>query len=106
MPVSANPDVCLIGHPFAPIGRGEDVRCSFRALRAVALRPSILDLYGHQRPDACAEIEFGPHLRTRPGPINIFHLNGDDVALALSTLGDALPKAACHLLSHAWALSG
>lgn len=104
MPASANPDVCLIGHPFAPIGRGEDVRCSFRALRAVALRPGILDLYGHQRPDACAEAEFGPHLRMRPGAINIFHLNGDEVELALSTLG-ALPINACNIVYPAWELS-
>src|SRR3546814_7591081 len=66
---------------------------------------SILDLYGHQRPDACAEIEFGPHLRTRPGTINIFHLNGDEVDLALSTLGDALPKGACNIVYPAWELS-
>lgn len=104
MPAPTGSDVCLIGHPFAPIGRGEDVRCSFRALRAVALRPSILDLYGHQRPDADAEAEFGSFLRTRPGAINVFHLNGDEVRLALSTLGD-LPKNAYNIIYPAWELS-
>lgn len=104
MSASSHPDVCLIGHPFAPIGRGEDVRCSFRAMRAVALRPGILDLYGHQRPDACAEAEFGAHLRARPGAINIFHLNGDEVELALSTLG-TLPQNACNIVYPAWELS-
>lgn len=97
-------DVCLIGHPFAPIGRGEDVRCSFRALRAVALRPSILDLYSHHRADPDAEAEFGPFLSTLPGAINVFHLNGDEVSLALSTLG-GLPKGAYNIVYPAWELS-
>lgn len=97
-------DVCLIGHPFAPIGRGEDVRCSFRALRAVALRPSILDLYGHHRADPDAEAEFGSFLSTLPGAINVFHLNGDEVRLALSTLG-GLPRNAYNIVYPAWELS-
>jgi len=105
MPAPAIPDVCLVGHPFAPIGRGEDVRCSFRALRAVALRPSILDVYRHQRPDANAEAEFGPYLSTRPGAINIFHLNGDEVNLALATLADTLPERAYNIVYPAWELS-
>jgi len=105
MPASTNPDVCLIGHPFAPIGRGEDVRCSFRALRSVALRPGILDVYGHQRPDVDAEAEFGAFLTARPGAINVFHLNGDEVALALATLGETLPKHAYNVIYPAWELS-
>ncbi|MDP1697940.1 MAG: glycosyltransferase family 4 protein [Xanthomonadaceae bacterium] len=105
MSESDRPDVCLIGHPFAPIGRGEDVRCSFRALRAVALRPSVLDLYGHQRPDADAEAEFGPFLTARPGAINIFHLNGDEVRLAFATLTGTLPEHAYNIVYPAWELA-
>lgn len=105
MSESDRPDICLIGHPFAPIGRGEDVRCSFRALRAAALRPGILDLYGHQCPDTDAEAEFGPFLSTRPGTINIFHLNGDEVRLALETLNDSLPKHAYNIIYPAWELA-
>lgn len=105
MPAATTPDMCLVGHPFAPIGRGEDVRCSFRALRSVALRPSLLDLYGYQRPDASAEAEFGGFLSARPGAINIFHLNGDEVDLALATLADTLPERAYNIVYPAWELS-
>ena len=98
-------NVCLIGHPFAPIGRGEDVRCSFRALRAVAVAPTLLDIYGHYQPDADAHREFAPHLRKEPAAINIFHINGDEVELALATLADALPKHAYNIVYPNWELS-
>lgn len=38
-------DVCLAGHPFAPIGMGEHVRATFRSLRAVYTPPVIHDIY-------------------------------------------------------------
>lgn len=104
-PTSALAGVCLVGHPFAPIGRGEDVRCTFRALRSAAVRPAIVDLYGHCRPDADALEEFGPFLRKAPGAVNVFHLNGDEVDLALATVGDALPENAYNIVYPAWELS-
>jgi len=33
-------------HPFAPIGMGEHVRCSFRAFRSVGVEPRVIDIYG------------------------------------------------------------
>lgn len=105
MSAPARPDVCLIGHPFAPIGRGEDVRCSLRALRAVAIRPTVLDLYAHHRPDPDAAAEFGPYLTDTPKAINVFHLNGDEIDRALATLGDSLPSNAYNIVYPAWELS-
>ena len=96
---------CLIGHPFAPIGRGEDVRCTFRALRSVAIRPSVLDLYRINRPDADVLEEIQPFLDNAPGRINLFHLNGDEVEQAIATIGGALPKDACNVIYPAWELS-
>ena len=98
-------NVCLVGHPFAPIGRGEDARCTFRALRAVAATPGLLDLYGHCQPDADARREFEPHLRTTPAAINVFHINGDEVELALATLSDRLPKHSYNVVYPNWELS-
>jgi hypothetical protein len=52
----AFPDVCLVGHPFAPIGMGEQLRSSFRALRSIGVRPALLDVYGGQKPETVARL--------------------------------------------------
>ncbi|RAO76978.1 glycosyltransferase family 4 protein [Dyella jiangningensis] len=96
---------CLVGHPFAPIGRGEDVRCTFRALRSVAVRPGVLDLYRINRPDSDVLEELQPFLTTSPGKLNIFHLNGDEIEQALETLGDRLPNDSYNIIYPAWELS-
>ena len=98
-------NVCLIGHPFAPIGRGEDVRCTYRALRAVAVTPTLLDLYGYYQPDADTQREFAPRLARVPAAINIFHVNGDEVELALATLAGALPGDSYNIVYPNWELS-
>lgn len=98
-------NVCLVGHPFAPIGRGEDVRCSFRALRSVAARPALLDIYRHNTPDADAWQEFGGALRDEAGGINVFHLNGDEVDASLATLSGRIPAGAYNIVYPAWELS-
>jgi glycosyltransferase involved in cell wall biosynthesis len=100
-----SPTPCLVGHPFAPIGRGEDVRCTFRALRSVAVRPSVLDLYRVYRPDPDVQDEFQPFLENRPGKINLFHLNGDEIEQALGVLGNTLPKDSINVVYPAWELS-
>lgn len=78
--------ITLAGHPYAPIGRGEDVRCTFRALRSVAAQPALFDIYGLVSPDAEAAREFGPYLIDKLGLLNIFHINGDEVERALNHL--------------------
>lgn len=96
---------CLVGHPFAPIGRGEDVRCTFRALHAAALRPTVLDLYRLNRPDSDMVEEIQPFLSTQPGKLNLFHINGDEVETALGTFGGPSPKDAYNVIYPAWELS-
>ena len=83
---SALGSVTLIGHPYAPIGKGEHVRCTFRALRSVGLRPGLLDVYGLNTPEPDDAAEFGPFAATAPGAVGLFHLNGDEVEQALATL--------------------
>ena len=80
-------DIVLVGHPFAPIGCGESLRCSYRAFRSVALAPQLLDVFGYFKPEEDAEREFSRALTRKPGRINVFHLNADEVDNALATLG-------------------
>lgn len=96
-------DIVLIGHPFAPIGCGESLRCSYRAFRSVALAPLLLDVYGHFKPEPDAEREFAPALTDKLGRINVFHLNADEVDSALSLL--RLPADSYNILYPNWELS-
>ena len=101
--MSHGSDIVLIGHPFAPIGCGESLRCSYRAFRSVALAPRLLDVYGHFKPEHDAEREFGPALTDTLGRINVFHLNADEVDNALSLL--KLPADSYNILYPNWELS-
>jgi glycosyltransferase involved in cell wall biosynthesis len=83
---AALPEVCLVGHPFAPIGMGEQLRCSFRALRSIGVRPAVLDVYGSPQRDPAAESEFGPFLEQGFRAVNLFHINGDEVEPVLAHL--------------------
>lgn len=83
---TALPDVCLVGHPFAPIGMGEQLRSSFRALRSIGLRPAVLDVYGLQKPEPVEEDEFGPFLERGFRSLNLFHINGDEIEPVLAHL--------------------
>jgi glycosyltransferase involved in cell wall biosynthesis len=87
----AGDSVALVGHPFAPIGRGEDLRCSYRALRSVGLRPRIVDVYAHDQPEADLLSEMGQDLSRTCGRMNIFHLNGDEIEPCLAALGPRGP---------------
>ena len=97
---------CLIGHPFAPIGRGEDVRCTFRALQAAAVPCTVLDLYGANKGDPALRAEFGHVQVSTPGAINIFHLNGDEIAPAFNAPGGRLADDPYNIVYPAWELSG
>ena len=98
-------DVCLVGHPFAPIGMGEQVRSSFRALRSIGLRPALLDVYGGLRPDPEAEAEFGPFLTDGFRTVNLFHINGDEVEPVLTHLaGRPSPPRMWRAVSPLWEL--
>jgi len=99
------PDVCLVGHPFIPIGMGEQVRSSFRSLRSVGLRPALRDVYGSQKPEPDAEAEFGPFLEEGLRTFNLFHINGDEVEPVLRHLaGVPSPAPSWRAVSPAWEL--
>jgi len=95
----------LAGHPFAPTGRGEDVRCTFRALRSVAVRPAVVDIYGLVEAAAEAKREFGPYVRIGTGKISVFHINGDEVEQVLAHLEDRCEPGSYNIVYPAWELS-
>ena len=97
--------MCLVGHPFAPIGMGEHVRCTYRAMRSVALRPTILDIYKLQTPTLEESREFGPACRDRGDRNNVFHINGDEVQQAMAHLSYHRPFEGYRIIYPAWELA-
>ncbi len=104
MPYRGAPSTVLVGHPYAPIGRGEDIRCAFRACRSVAIAPRIFDIHGYPDPDPDFVAEMGLHISKEFGRINIFFINGDEVAPACNQLGEKWPADAYNIVYPAWEL--
>lgn len=96
------PHVVLVGHPFAPIGRGEDVRSAFRAFRAAGVSAPVLDIYKMYEPWS----EFSDSLTTSLSQdINIFFINGDEVEPVIKHLGGSLPAGSYNIVAPVWELS-
>ena len=84
--------VTLIGHPFAPIGRGEDLRATHRAFTAVGVSPRILNVYGYEGNDRHLSAEFAPALHSAgAGGVDIYCINGDEVEPVMARLGSRTP---------------
>lgn len=84
-------EVVLVGHPYAAIGRGEDIRSAHRAFRAHGLQPKIVDVYRFLEPEQAWRREFEPFLVRRfEGKAAIFFLNGDEVEDCLAHLDGAV----------------
>ncbi len=73
--------VTFIGHPFAPIGMGEQLRSHLAAASAAHVEWGVLDIFRYaQRGDAAHHDLIGDREIARPrGGIRIFHVNGDEV---------------------------
>ncbi len=97
--------VCLWGHPYAPIGRGEDVRCSHRALRSVAVKAMVGDIYQLITPNIDEMSEFSAFCLTESADINIFHINGDEVEQAMAHLSYTRPWSGYNIIYPTWELS-
>jgi glycosyltransferase involved in cell wall biosynthesis len=79
--------ISLVGHPFAPTGRGEDVRSCYRALCAVDLPAQVVDVHGLDDPGEDLLNEFWYALSERVGSgVNIFFINADEVEPVLAEL--------------------
>jgi hypothetical protein len=80
-PLLEGTPVTLIGHPYAPIGMGEQLRSHIRACNAVRLHHRVLDIFRYaKRIDPAHGRLIDPLERTDGcGGIRIFHINGDEV---------------------------
>ena len=104
--VSRSRNIVLAGHPFAPIGMGEHIRCSFRAFRSIGMKVSLRDIYGSQGADPDLRSELQNSLVDGfSHDINIFHINGDEVELVAHHLGGDLPKDGYNIIYPMWELS-
>jgi len=95
--------IVLVGHPFAPIGRGEDIRCAFRAFREVGMSPLIRDIYALEPPSDPEILDY--LVDDLSHNVNIFFINGDEVPQVLKHLGDKLPDSAYNIIYPQWELS-
>jgi glycosyltransferase involved in cell wall biosynthesis len=97
-------DVRLAGHPYSPTGRGEDVRCTLRALNAVGASPKVFDIFAiDERSDASITAEVEGRLTDKLGPFNIFHINGAEIEQVVSHIG-GLPSDSFNVIYPAWEL--
>jgi glycosyltransferase involved in cell wall biosynthesis len=98
--------VSLVGHPFAGIGRGEDLRCCHRAFKAAGLRTTVVDVYGVGDHDREIEAEFRPDTHDNTaGGVDIFCINGDEIEPVLSHLGPRRRSARYSIVIPQWELA-
>ena len=71
----------ILGHPWAPIGMGEQLRSHLQACAAVQLAPGVFDVFRYaQRTDPAHDRIIGDAERMEVGGgIRIFHVNGDEI---------------------------
>jgi glycosyltransferase involved in cell wall biosynthesis len=82
--------ITLIGHPYATVGMGEQLRSHIAACLSVHMSFKVLDIYRYAPrgdPDHRQLVE--PHeVEAPPGGIRIFHVNGDEVVRVLEAFAD------------------
>lgn len=80
--------ITLIGHPWAPIGMGEQLRSHLHACNAMRLHHKVFDIFRYaQRTDgAHARLIDALEIGEVPGGIRIFHINGDEVERVIAAL--------------------
>lgn len=104
--LSSDSNIALVGHPYAPIGMGEHIRCVFRSFRSVGVSPGIVDIYGLNQAEPDAQLELTPYVTPKLRTLNIFHINGDEVDQALATLAyRPAPSQSYNVIYPAWELS-
>jgi glycosyltransferase involved in cell wall biosynthesis len=102
-----NQRVVVVGHPFAPSGRGENIRSTHKSLLAAGLTSGIFDIYGRElRSDTSIAPAIEPHCVTSlSAGINIFIINGDEVEQAFRHLASAPPRGSYNIIFPAWELA-
>ncbi len=99
----------LVGSRFFQTGRGSTALRHFRSLRRIGTRTLICDAYSRWQnvnSDPAVEAELRGSLVSKPGDsVNIYHLNGDEIEVALSNLQHTLPDDAYNIVYPFWELS-
>ncbi len=77
-------NITLIGHPWAPLGMGEQLRSHIAALSAVQVEFQVYDIFrfATRSDPAHAALLAGRESSVVGGGVRIFHLNGDEIANA------------------------
>jgi len=100
--------VTFVGHPFAPIGMGEQLRSHLSAASRALIDWRVLDIFRYaQRSDPAHFAVVGTREITEPpGGIRIFHINGDEVENVINAFtargGDF--DAGYNIIAPAWEL--
>jgi len=78
----------VFGHPYAPIGMGEQVASFSRALDAVYLQHTVYDIYGSgaEWKATRAWLNAKESMDPNTAEVRIFHINGDEVEPCLKQL--------------------
>lgn len=95
--------ITLVGHPFAPIGKGRELRVTAASFSSVACSVKIRDVWQHLEPEPDQALTLAPQLTQDFGQINIFHLNGDEIEPALAHMGR--PTSGTNVVFPAWELA-
>jgi glycosyltransferase involved in cell wall biosynthesis len=95
--------VAVVGHPFGPLGTSRAARCSFASFRATGLETRLLDVWQETHPDPYHAETLAKHATRSFADFNLFHLNGDEVEVALDRLG-GLPRGARNAIYPMWEL--
>lgn len=78
--------VNLVGHPYIPIGMGEHIRTTSRALRSVAQAATLTDIFGFTEATAEDHAEFAAVCTQEACDVNVYHINGNEVEQSLAHL--------------------
>ena len=101
-------EITLVGHPWAPIGMGEQMRSHIAALNTLGLHHRVLDIFGFAaRADPAHHALIGSReIRKLPGGIRIFHVNGDEIdnVRQAITLGGGSFEGGINVIVPAWEL--
>ncbi len=96
----------LVGHPYAPIGMGEQLRSHVSACRAVQLDARVYDVFRYAARDDAGyrALLDGAEAPRLPGGIRIFHINGDEIEPVLAAIGSKAFDGGYNIIVPAWEL--
>jgi glycosyltransferase involved in cell wall biosynthesis len=82
--------VTLIGHPFATVGMGEQLRSHIAACQAVHLPHWVVDIfrYADRADPDHVQLVGSSEVEVPPSGIRIFHINGDEVETVQKAFAD------------------